>query len=138
MVSTHQKAPASPSSAPTTTDVVPPAEPPVLGCRPCPAAMAVPAGSRELLWELYRGEELLRSVTELQEEVSRLRSIREREGQTDCWNRTLPSLGPDPQADGPHDTEDSPSSLRPAKHSDLRDGGNGDRLLPGAAGASPP
>ncbi|KAK4817860.1 LOW QUALITY PROTEIN: hypothetical protein QYF61_001529 [Mycteria americana] len=64
-------------------------------------------------------EELLRLVTELREEVSRLRSIKDSE--RDYWNRTLPSLGQAQQADRTHDTEDSLSSLRLAEHSDLRD-----------------
>lgn len=37
-------------------------------------------------------------MTELWEEMSRLRSIRESEEETDCWNHTLPSLGQAQQA----------------------------------------
>lgn len=47
-------------------------------------------------------EELLHLVTELPEEVSRLRSIRECEKETDRWNNILPSLMQAQQPDKRH------------------------------------
>jgi len=60
-------------------------------------------------------------VAELHEEVSSLRSIRESGRETDCCNRTLPSLGQAQQADRTHDAEDALPSLHLAECSDLRD-----------------
>ena len=74
-------------------------------------------------------EELLSLVTELREEVTRLKSIRESEKEIDYWNRTLPSLGRAQQADRMHDTEDSLSSLHLAECSDLRDRGEWRQVL---------
>lgn len=62
-------------------------------------------------------------MAELQEEESRLRSIKERD--TDYWNHALAALGQAPQAGEVHDTEACLSSLHLAEHSDLSDGGNG-------------
>ena len=104
----------------------------------CPTLMPVSDGSSE--HTCGRGahvEELFSLVTELREEVSRSRSIRESEREIDYWNRTLHSLGQVSQADRTRGTEDSLSSLRLAEHSDLRDGGNGNKFLPGTAGAPP-
>ena len=62
-------------------------------------------------------------MAELQEEVTRLKSIRECEREIDYWNCTLPSLGQTQQADRTHDTEDSLFSLDLAESGDLRDRG---------------
>ena len=118
MVSTWQKAVAFLSSAPAVTDAAAQAElrwehaaAQVPGCRVCPALTPVPGGSSEHTCErCAEVEELLRVVTELQEEASRLRSIRECETEIDYWNCTLPSLGQARQADRTYDTEDSLSS----------------------------
>ena len=86
--------------------------------------MPVSDGSSEHTCGRYaQVEELLRLVTELWEEVRRLRSIRECERERDYWNRTLPSLRQAQQADRTHEMEDSLSSLHLAEHSDLRDRG---------------
>ena len=131
MVSTWQKAIASLSSAPVTADTASQTElrwehaaTQVSGCRVCPTLMPVPDGSSKYTCgRCTQVEELLRLVTELWEEVSRLWSIRECEREIDYWNRTLPSLGQAQQADRTHEMEDSLSSLHLAEHSDLRDRG---------------
>ena len=74
------------TSAPTTTDAVSQTElrwehaaTQVSGCRVCSALMPVPDGSSDhTCGRCAQGEELLHLVTEFREEVSRLRSIRER------------------------------------------------------------
>ena len=133
MVSTRQKAMASLNSAPTTTHAASQTElrwehaaTQVSGCRVCPALLPALDGSSEhTCGRCTQLEELLRLVTELREEVSRLQSIRECERERDYWNRTLPSLGQAQQADRMHEMEDSLSSLRLPEHSDLR--GRGQR-----------
>ena len=115
-VSIWQKAMASLSSAPTMTDTAAQTElrwehaaTQVSGRGVCPALMPVPDGSSGRCAQV---EELLRLVTELWEEMSRLRSIRECERERDYWNHTLPSPRQAQQADRMHDMEDSLSSLR--------------------------
>lgn len=39
-----------------------------------------------------QAEELLHMVVELQEEMGRLRSIKESKNEIDCWGRVLPSM----------------------------------------------
>lgn len=65
-------------------------------------------------------EVLLHLVTELQEEMSRSRSIKECKRENDYWDRTLPSLRWAQQADRMHDTEQSLSFLHLAECNDLR------------------
>ena len=75
--------------------------------------MPVPGSSSEhTCGRCAQVEELLRLVTEVWEEVSGVRSIRECETERHYWNRTLPSLRQAQQADRMHDMEDSLSSLR--------------------------
>ena len=124
---------ASLNSAPTTTHAASQTElrwehaaTQVSGCRVCPALLPASDGSSEhTCGRCTQLEELLRLVTELWEEVSRFRSIREPERKIDYWNHTLTSLGQAQQADRTHEMEDSLSSLRLAEHSDLR--GRGQR-----------
>lgn len=59
-------------------------------------------------------------VTELWEEVSRLRIIRECEKEADYWNWMLHSLGQTRLADRMHDMEDSLSSLHFPECNDIR------------------
>ena len=133
VVSTWQKAVASLSSAPTTTDAAAQTElewehttTQVSGCRVCPAFMPVSdSSSKHTCGRCAQVEGLLCLVTELQEEVNRLRSIRESERERDYWNGTLPSLRQAQQAHRTHDTEDSLSSLHLVEHSDLK--GRGQR-----------
>ena len=107
MVSTWQKAMAPLSSASITTDTASQTElwwehggTQVSGCRVCPALMPVSDGSSgHTCGRCAQVEEQLCLVAELREEVSRLRSTRESERETDYWNRTLPSLGQAQQAD---------------------------------------
>ena len=137
MVSTLPKPMASLSSAPTTTDAASQAElwwehaaTQVSGCRMCPTLIPVSDNSSEhTCGRCAQVEELLCLVTELREEVSRLRSIRERERERDYWNLTLPSLGQAQQADRTHDTEDSLSSLHLAERGDSRDRGQWRQVL---------
>ena len=66
----------------------------VSGCRVDPAFMPVLDGSVEhTCGRFIQGEELLCLVTEFQEEVRSLRSIRECERERHYWNCTLHSLG---------------------------------------------
>ncbi|XP_066848127.1 uncharacterized protein [Anser cygnoides] len=66
----------------------------VLGCRVCPSLLSVSNSSSEgyACGRCAQVEELLKQVAELWEEVSRLRSIRESERETDWWRCALPSL----------------------------------------------
>lgn len=68
-------------------------------------------------------EELLCLLTKLQEEVSRLRIIRESEMEIDYWSRSLPSLRQAQKAEWRHNMEDSLSFLNAAVHSNLMDKG---------------
>ena len=87
MVSTWQKAMASLNSAPTTTDAASQTElqwehaaTQVSSCTVCPALLPASDGSSEhTCGRCAQLEEILRLVTELWEEVSRLWSIREYE-----------------------------------------------------------
>ncbi|GAB0179306.1 hypothetical protein GRJ2_000395900 [Grus japonensis] len=128
MVSTWQKAMSTLTSAPTTTDAASQTElrwehaaTQVPGCRLCPALTPAQDGSSEhTCGRCAQVEELLHLVTELWEEVSGLRSIRECEREIDYWNHTLPSLGQAPQANSACDMEDSLPSLCLSEYSDLR------------------
>ena len=101
MVSTYQKDMCSLNSAPAVTDAASQtklrwdhAATQVSGCRVGPTLTLVLDGSSEHICErCAQVEELLHLVTELWEEVSKLRSIRESERKMDYWNHTLPSLG---------------------------------------------
>ena len=96
-----QKTMASLSSSPTMSDAASQTElqwehaaTHVPGCRVGPALMPVPDGSIEHTCGMRdHGEEFLHLMTEIQEEVTRLRSIRECERERDYRNHTLPSLG---------------------------------------------
>lgn len=141
MVSTQQKVRASQSSPPTTIDAVSQTE--LQGnmrlpkCQAvCPTFTPVQHGSNEhTCGRCTQVEALFILVTWIHKEVSNLRSIREPEMEIDYWNCSLPFLRQAQQVEEAHNMEDSLSSLHPAAHSDLM--GNGDKFLPGAAGASP-
>ena len=115
MISTRQKAMASLNSAPAATDMASQTElqweraaTQVSGCSVCPTLMPVwDSSSEHTCGRCAQVGELLHLVTELREEVSRLRSIRESERERDYWNCALPSLGQACQADRTHDAEDS-------------------------------
>jgi len=82
--------------------------------------------------------DLLSLVAELTEEVERLRSIRDCEREIDWWSCTLPSLRPRQQEAAPREAEDPLPSCHRAERGDLRDGGDGNRSLLGAASECPP
>lgn len=64
----------------------------VSGCTVCPSFLSVSDGSSEYVCGRYAQVELLSLVTELWEEVGRLRSIRESKNEIDWCNHTLSSL----------------------------------------------
>ena len=142
VVPTRQKAPASVSSAPTTADTAAhssggntlPA-----GCRAAGCALLLHQHQPQQwaqLWECARGEELLRVVTELGERVGGWRSIREGEGETGYWSRSLPALGQADRQAG-RVVRSIPFPLSAWLNTGLGDRGHGDKVLPGAASASP-
>jgi len=77
--------------------------------------------------------DLLSLVTELKEDVERLRSLRECEREIYWWSHTLPSLRPRQQMETSQETEDPLLSCHQAEGEDLRDGGNGNRSVLWAA-----
>lgn len=85
----------------------------IQGCRVCPSFRSVSDGSSELTCgRCAQVKELLRLVTELQEDVSRLRSTEESENGIDWWNFALPSLR---QMDQPTTAQETKDSL-PSHH----------------------
>lgn len=138
MVSTWQKPTASLRSGPAMMDTAAQTElwgehavSPVSGCGPCPALTPVWDNSHEYTCgRCTQVEGFLCLMAVLREDVSRLRSTRKSERETDYWNHTVPSLGQAQQADRTRDTKDSLSSLRLAERVDLRDGGNGHSSCP--------
>ena len=90
----------------------------------CQAPMPVQAGSSEhTCGRCTQVEKILCLVTELREEVSRLRSIRESEREMDYWNHTLHSLRQAQWVGSMHDTKDSLSSLHLDENGDSGDRG---------------
>jgi len=67
-------------------------------------------------------------VAELKEEVERLRNIRECEGETYWWSRSLPSLRPRQQQAAPQEAEDPLPSCHHEEREDLRDSGEWKRV----------
>jgi len=101
MVPTQQTAKAAPSSAHSLANAGSqaqlrrePTAAQVPGCTVCPALTPGWDGSSERTGgRCTRVKQLLHLVTEFQEEVSRLRSIRECERETDYWNAPTSSEG---------------------------------------------
>lgn len=102
-----------------------------------PCSEAVPAGSSEhTCGRCTLEKELLCLVTELWEEMSRLRSIRERDTHAEC---TLPFLRLPHRQAGRQDAWDGwlPIHSSPGWAQWLKARGNGNKFLPSAAGVSP-
>lgn len=85
---------------------------------------------------MHSVKELLCLVTELWEEVRRLRSIRDREKERHRLLESHPAFHETASQAG-RMQDDSLSTLHLAEHSDLRLGGYGNKFLPSAAGVSP-
>jgi len=112
----------------------------VSGCRECLSLALVPEDSRDnCCVRCEQVNDLLSLVAELKEEVERLRSIRERERETDLWSRTLPSLRQWQQEAAPQKAENPQPSCHRAERGRLRDGGEWKRVpARGGASESPP
>lgn len=85
---------------------------------------------------MHSVKELLCLVTELWEEVRRLRSIRDREKERHGLLESHPAFHETASQAG-RMQDDSLSTLHLAEHSDLRLGGYGNKFLPSAASVSP-
>lgn len=94
------------------------------GCRVYPTLNASTGWQEQTqLWEVCPVEALLHLVTELQEEVNRLRSIWESKREIDYWSHPLPSQKQIQQVKGTYSMEDSLISLHLTECIELKDKG---------------